>query len=110
MRRLDVDVGVAYGTEPHRVVTLLADVARRTPGVLLEPAPVVLFLGFGDSALNFQLRAWTGHFEEWIRTRSELGLAVHDALDKAGITVPFPQREVRVIPETNGLREESDRG
>jgi len=110
MRRLDVDVGVAYGTEPHRVVTLLADVARRTPGVLLEPAPVVLFLGFGDSALNFQVRAWTGHFEEWIRTRSELGLAVHDALDKAGITVPFPQREVRVIPETNGLREESDRG
>src|SRR5262249_40370436 len=110
MRRLDVDVGVAYGTEPHRLVTLLADVARRTPGVLLEPAPVVLFLGFGDSALNFQLRAWTGHFEEWIRTRSELGLAVHDALEQAGITVPFPQREVRVIPESNGLREEPDRG
>ena len=110
MRRVDVDVGVSYGTEPQRVVTLLADVARRTPGVLLEPAPIVLFLGFGDSALNFQLRAWTAHFEEWIRTRSELGLAVHDALEQAGITVPFPQREVRVIPESNGLREEPDRG
>ena len=110
MRRVDIDVGVAYGTEPQRVVTLLADVARRTPGVLPEPAPVVLFLGFGDSALNFQLRAWTAHFEEWIRTRSELGLAVHDALEQAGITVPFPQREVRVIPDSNGLREEPDRG
>jgi potassium-dependent mechanosensitive channel len=110
MRRVDIDVGVAYGTEPQRVVTLLADVARRTPGVLPEPAPIVLFLGFGDSALNFQLRAWTAHFEEWIRTRSELGLAVHDALEQAGITVPFPQREVRVIPESNGLREEPDRG
>jgi potassium efflux system protein len=110
MRRVDVEVGVAYGTDPQRVVALLTEVARRTPGVLPEPAPVVLFLGFGDSALNFQLRAWTAHFEEWIKTRSELGLAVHDALEKAGITIPFPQREVRVVGEPDGLREAPPRG
>ncbi len=110
MRRFDLEVGVAYGTDPQRVVALLAEVARGTPGVLHEPPPVALFLGFGDSALNFQLRAWTAHFEEWMKTRSDLGLAVHDALEKAGITVPFPQREVHVIGEPDGLREQPARG
>jgi small-conductance mechanosensitive channel len=110
MRRFDLEVGVAYGTDPQQVVALLAEVARGTPGVLPEPPPIVLFLGFGDSALNFQLRAWTAHFEEWMKTRSDLGLAVHDALEKAGITVPFPQREVRVVGEADGLREQSSRG
>ena len=110
MRRFDLEVGVAYGTDPQHVVALLTGVARATPGVLPEPPPIVLFLGFGDSALNFQLRAWTAHFEEWMKTRSDLGLAVHDALEKAGITVPFPQREVRVVGEAEGLRQQSARG
>src|SRR5262249_12752666 len=96
MRRIDLDVGVAYGTDPKRIVELLGEVARTNPGVLPDPAPVVLFLGFGDSALNFQIRAWTARFEEWVRTRSELGLAVHAALAGAGINIPFPQREVRI--------------
>ncbi len=97
MRRIDLDVGVAYGADPHRVVEILAGVARANPGVLPEPAPVVLFLGFGDSSLNFQVRAWTARFEEWVRTRSELGLAVHAALKEAGIAIPFPQRDVHVV-------------
>ena len=71
--------------------------ARANPGVLPDPAPVVLFLGFGDSALNFQVRAWTARFEEWVRTRSELGLAVHAALKEAGIEIPFPQRDVHIV-------------
>jgi len=99
MRRIDLDVGVGYGADPHQVVTLLAEVARANPEVLPDPAPVVLFLGFGDSALNFQVRAWTARFEEWVRTRSELGLAVHAALKEAGIEIPFPQREVRIVHE-----------
>jgi potassium-dependent mechanosensitive channel len=60
---------------------------------------VVLFLGFGDSALNFQVCAWTARFEEWVQTRSELGLAVHAALKEAGIEIPFPQRDVHIVHE-----------
>jgi len=99
MRRIDLDVGVGYGADPQRVVEILGEVARSNSGILPEPAPLVLFLGFGDSALNFQLRAWTARFEEWVRTRSELGLAVHAALKQAGIEIPFPQRDVRVVLE-----------
>lgn len=97
MRRIDVDVGVAYGTDPQRVVALLGEVARANAGVLPEPEPAVLFLGFGDSALDFQLRAWTARFEEWQTTRSELTLAVHAAFKDAGIEIPFPQRDVHLV-------------
>jgi len=100
MRRIDLDVGVAYGTDPQRVVALLAEVARANPGVLPDPVPVVLFMGFGDSALNFQLRAWTARFEEWLGTRSELGLAVVAALREAGIGIPFPQRDLHIVQES----------
>jgi potassium-dependent mechanosensitive channel len=99
MRRIDLDIGIAYGTDPHRVMDLLGEVARSNPGVLPDPPPVVLFLGFGDSALNFQIRAWTARFEEWVRTRSDLGLAVQAALKAEGIDIPFPQRDVRIVRE-----------
>ena len=71
--------------------------------MLPEPAPVVLFLGFGDSALNFQVRAWTARFEEWLR-RAATRSGVHDALE-AGIDIPFPQRDVRIVREPDEPRE-----
>jgi potassium efflux system protein len=101
MRRIDLDIGIAYGTDPQRVIDLLSEVARSNPGVLPEPAPIVLFLGFGDSALNFQIRAWTARFEEWVRTRSDLGVAVQAALKAEGIDIPFPQRDVRIVRESD---------
>jgi small-conductance mechanosensitive channel len=55
---------------------------------------MALFLGFGDSALQFELRAWTSHFEHWIRIRSELSVALYTALREADIEIPFPQREL----------------
>ena len=97
MRRIDLDVGVGYGADPHRVVAILAETARANPGILPDPAQIVLFLWFGDSSLNFQVSAWTARFEEWVRTRSELGLAVHAALKEAGIEIPFPQRDVHIV-------------
>src|SRR5262249_60651994 len=105
MRGTDLHIGIAYGTEPKRVIHLLRGVAGANPGVLPEPAPIVLFLGFGDSALNFQLRAWTARFEEWLRTRSELGVAVQAALKAEGIDIPFPQRDARIALQPDEPRE-----
>lgn len=89
-------VGVAYGSAPEKVLDLLSGVAAAHPGVLAEPAPLALFLGFGESALNFELRAWTNRFDRWVEIRSELGVAVYAALRGAGMEIPFPQREVRL--------------
>jgi len=96
LRRIEVAVGVAYGTDPHRVRELLLEVARAQPDCLDEPEPFVLFQGFGASSLDFSLRFWTSDFEKWFRIQSEATFAVHDALKEAGITIPFPQRDLHL--------------
>jgi len=95
-RRVDLGVGVAYGTDPEQVLALLVEVARGQPDLLDEPAPVALFMGFGDSALTFELRAWTGNLEDRLQTRSALAVAVNRALAEAGIEIPFPQRDLHL--------------
>jgi len=95
-RRVDVAVGVAYGTPPEKVLEILLGVARAHPRVLAEPAPAALFRAFGDSALQFELRVWTDRFDLWVQMQSELSVALYSALREAGIEIPFPQREVRL--------------
>jgi small-conductance mechanosensitive channel len=96
-RRIEVDVGVAYGTDPDRVVKLLEEAARGHEGVLVSPPPLAIFTGFGDSALSFQLRFWTRRFETWTLVASEVRVAVSRSLDAAGIAIPFPQRDLHVV-------------
>jgi small-conductance mechanosensitive channel len=95
-RRVDVMVGVAYGTDPKQVLDLLVRVASDHPDILKHPVPVALFLGFSDSSLNFSLRAWTEQADRFIHIRSELTVAVLTALREAGIEIPFPQRDLHV--------------
>jgi small-conductance mechanosensitive channel len=96
LRRIEVPVGVAYGTEPHRVRELLLEVARAQPDCLDQPEVVVLFQGFGESSLDFSLRFWTSNFENWLTIQSDATFAVHDALKAAGIEIPFPQRDLHL--------------
>jgi small-conductance mechanosensitive channel len=102
-RRLEIPVGVAYGTDPERVIEVLTAVGLKHPEVINDPPPDTLFIGFGDSALNFQLRAWTGAFKRWQAVKSELTLGMNAALRDAGISIPFPQRDLyikSVAPES----------
>jgi small-conductance mechanosensitive channel len=101
-RPVNVKVGVAYGTDPQRVLTLLEEAARAHPEVLDDPAPQAVFLGFGESALDFELRAWTPLLEKQAATQSELGVAVAKALGEAGIEIPLPRREVHLRPGEPG--------
>ncbi len=94
-RRLIVPVGVAYGSDPHQVLDLLVRVARDNPDVMTEPEPYGLFIGFGDSSLDFELRAWCD-FNDGMRVKTELNLGIHDALKEAGIEIPFPQRDLHL--------------
>ena len=67
--------------------------------VLRLPEPLALFVGFGESALDFELRGGPDAFDRWPMVRSALALEVHRMLGDAGIEVPFPQRVVRVKAE-----------
>jgi small-conductance mechanosensitive channel len=105
LRRIEVPVGVAYGTDPERVVALLCEVARSHEDVLESPGPLALFLGFGASSLDFVLRSWTDR--EYDRTsaiRSELVLAIHRALSEAGIEIPFPQQDLHLASISPAVR------
>ena len=94
LRRVDLPVGVIYGADPKKVVELLEQVALAHPDVLREPAPHALFINYGASSTNFELRVWPSHFNRAAEVRSELSTAVYDAVNAAGMSFPFPQREL----------------
>ena len=98
-RLIQLPVGVSYSAHPKRVMEMLELVAHAHPRVLRQPAPRAFFTGFGDSSINFELRAWTDQFDQWFQIRSELAAAVYDAGQAAGISFPFPQREVRLLQD-----------
>ena len=106
-RRAELALGVAYGTEPKIVLKFLLDAANKHESVLTDPSPMAYFIGFGDSALNFELHFWVMQDSNWYRVRSEIAMAVMKRLDEAGIEIPFPQRDVhlRSVPEGTGLVE-----
>ena len=95
-RRIELNVGVRYGTDPTRVIELLLKVAEDDEHILGDPVPTALFLEFGPSSLDFQLRAWTAEFDFWMAIRSDLIVAVNRALAEAGIQIPFPQRDLHL--------------
>lgn len=95
-RRIDVPVGVAYGTDRAQVLEILETAIESVEGILQTPAPAVLFRGFGDSSLDFEVRAWTGELLAIARVQSDLTMAIGDAIDAAGIEIPFPQRDLHV--------------
>ena len=107
-RRMTLPVRVAYGTKPRQVLEILEQVARANPEVMSEPPPETLFRGFGESALNFELRAWTESERGFLAVMSDLGVATGEALEAAGIRIPFPQQDLhlRNAPELgNALAE-----
>jgi len=100
LRRVDLPIGLNYGANPKKVIDLLEDVARAHREVLREPAPRALFIGYGDSSINFELRVWPSHFNQALQVRSDLAAAVFDAVNDAeGMSFPFPQREVRILSD-----------
>jgi small-conductance mechanosensitive channel len=96
-RRMEIDVGVEYGTPARRVIDLLVEVAKAHPKVIADPEPRAYFTDFGDSSLDFKLRVWVEDFNDGYSTRSDIAVAVQEALDEAGIGVPFPQRDLHLV-------------
>ena len=104
--RVVLPVGVAYGTPLEDVLEVLLKVAREHSEVLDDPAPSAIFIGFGDSSINFELRAWIAKVDDRLRIRSELGLAIDKGFRAVGIVIPFPQRDLHlqsIAPNLQGL-------
>jgi potassium efflux system protein len=96
LRRIELPLGVAHGSDPEQVSKILLSAAAAHEDALTRPEPLAVFLGFGDSALKFELRFWTREFEEWQRIRGEVATQVQRSLAEAGIEIPFPQRTLHL--------------
>jgi small-conductance mechanosensitive channel len=94
--RLRIPVGVAYGSDVPLVMRILKEVAEGNLSVLSNPASSVLFLGFGESSLNFELRVWIRDFLDRFRIQSELIQAIDSRFRSEGVEIPFPQRDLHV--------------
>jgi small-conductance mechanosensitive channel len=101
--RIIVPVGVAYGSNVQQVIDILVAIANDHPGVLKNqpgvPPPTAFFMAFGDSALLFELRCFIRQIDRKYAITSDLNIAIDAAFRAAGITIPFPQRDVHLHAE-----------
>ena len=95
--RFGIPLGVSYGSDPERVREVLMGVALSHPDVLKDPEPDLLFVRFGDSSLDFELRVWTITRVQWpLVLASELYYSMFRAFKENGIEIPFPQRDLHL--------------
>ncbi len=92
--RVIVPVGVAYGTDAEEVKRLLLEIAANHQMVLSYPKPIVLFMGLGESSIDFELRCFVKDVNSMLTVRSDINFEVYRVLGEAGIEIPFPQRVV----------------
>jgi potassium-dependent mechanosensitive channel len=97
--RLHLPIGVAYGCDVEAMRGVLLETATSHPGVLADPHPSVRFVGFGDSALSFELLVWSNDPPGQVTLKSELYYLLEASLRRAGIEIPFPQRTLHIPPD-----------
>lgn len=94
-RRLDLSVGISYGDDIGKGMTVLSKLAAKDKRVLDDPVPQVLCTELGDSAVNIQLRCWTNVGDFW-GAKFDLTRRAKEEVEKAGLSIPFPQSDVHM--------------
>lgn len=94
--RVRVPVGIAYGSDTDKARRTLMKVARGLPAVLKDPAPQVLFLQFGESTLNFELRVFSPDVENFMLITDAAHTRIDKAFREAGIDIAIPQRDLHI--------------
>jgi small-conductance mechanosensitive channel len=94
--RVVMNVGVAYGSDMEEVLRILEEEAASHPHAAKNPPPSAIFVGFGDSSLDFQLRIWLNNLDYCLSIFSEVGIAVYKRFAREGVEIPFPQQDLHV--------------
>jgi len=100
--RLQVPVGIAYGSDCQKAAEILVQVALNNKQVMIDPKPKVWFREFGDSSLNFMLLFWIPNAAVKYDVISEINFAIDAGFRKNGIAIPFPQRDLH-LRSTEGI-------
>ena len=97
--RYTLPVQISYGDDPELAISLLEKLAREHPDVAADPLPQAYLVLFADSGINLELLFWVSNPDlvNVSRVRSEINLGLLKAFAAAGISIPFPQRELRLL-------------
>lgn len=94
-RRIEINVGVSYGSDPNIVIKLMEEVALENKNTIKDPAPRALFEEFGDSSLNFRLLFWVP-YNIGLGTKSDVSVGIFNKFKENNIEIPFPQLDLHV--------------
>ncbi|MFT4564239.1 MAG: potassium efflux system protein [Gammaproteobacteria bacterium] len=104
--RVKVNVGIAYGSDVGKALEVMSEAADAQEKVLLEPPPQALFLGFGDSSLDFEIQLYIRDLSDRLPVIHDIHMAINNGFAEADIEIPFPQRDLHlrsVSPAVEGL-------
>lgn len=96
--RIQIPIGIAYGSDCDKARKLLLEIAHNHTLVLSDPEPVALFMAFGDSALNFELRIYVDSIGNRLPVTNDLNMQIHRRFAEEGIVIAFPQLDVHWYP------------
>ena len=99
-RRMDIVVGISYSDSIDVGLSVLRQVAEGESRLLVDPAPQTMVVSMMDSSVNIQLRAWAKTDDYW-PTYWDLNKRVKESIEAAGLTIPFPQRTLHLVSESN---------
>jgi len=97
-RRIDLVVGIGYSDDMAKTKDILERLAQEDPRILTDPAPAVAVAELADSSVNLVFRPWVKTGDYWA-VRCDLTENIKNALDEAGISIPFPQQDVHLFVE-----------
>ncbi len=100
LARGDIKIGVAYGTDPKMVRSILLEIAQAHPKVLKNPEPFVIFSNFGESSLDFELRFFLADVADRQEISTEIRFSIVEAFEARGIEIPFPQRDLNITHQS----------
>ncbi|SEM78591.1 small conductance mechanosensitive channel [Luteibacter sp. UNCMF331Sha3.1] len=98
-RRFELKVGIGYGDDIGKAMQVVRDLFAADPRILKDPAPGVWTEALGDSSVNLVIRGWTATGDMW-ETQTSLLRGIKERFDENGITIPYPQSEIRVVGPT----------
>jgi small conductance mechanosensitive channel len=93
-----MSIGISYDDDAQKAIDTIQQALQKIPEIVAKPAPQIGIEAFADSSVNIGMRYWVPT-KQYFQTMYQANLAVYNALEQAGITIPFPQRDVHMLSE-----------
>lgn len=103
IRRIDIQLGIAYKEDIEKVKHILFELAKRNPLCLNEPIPIFIILGFGDSSVNLQFSIWIKK-ENYVTVKNSIQEEIKKAFEQHHIEIPFPHRSLYAGSDSKPFR------